>query len=94
MGGVGMLCGDDLALPYPWIMRNSITIRGQWMCPREANVRFINLVRSGLLDLSQFEVTESISTTPTTPSPTRQPTAARSGRPSSGREREAAWRRW
>jgi alcohol dehydrogenase len=58
MGGVGMLGGDDLALPYPWIMRNSITIRGQWMCPREANVRFINLVRSGLLDLSQFEVAE------------------------------------
>ena len=58
MGGVGMLGGDDLALPYPWIMRNSITIRGQWMCPREANVEFISLVRSGLLDLSQFEMTE------------------------------------
>ena len=23
MGGVGMLGGKDLALPYPWIMRNS-----------------------------------------------------------------------
>ena len=58
MGGVGMLGGDDLAIPYPWIMRNSITIRGQWMYPREANVRLTALVRSGLLDLSQFEVTE------------------------------------
>ncbi|MGW7528307.1 hypothetical protein [Streptomyces sp. NPDC054783] len=31
MGGVGMLGGADLALPYPWIMRNSVTVRGQWM---------------------------------------------------------------
>lgn len=28
MGGVGMLGGDDLALPYPWLMRNSVTVRG------------------------------------------------------------------
>jgi alcohol dehydrogenase len=53
-----MLGGDDLAIPYPWIMRNSITIRGQFMYPREANTRLTGLVRSGLLDLSQFEVTE------------------------------------
>lgn len=58
MAGVGMLGGDDLALPYPWIMRNNITIRGQWMYPREASSRLIKLVRSGLLDLSQFEVTD------------------------------------
>jgi threonine dehydrogenase-like Zn-dependent dehydrogenase len=58
MGGVGMLGGDDLALPYPWIMRNGITVRGQWMCPPQANVRFIDLVRAGLLDLAQFDVTE------------------------------------
>ena len=57
MGGVGMLGGDDLGLPYPWIMRNNITIRGQWMYPREANIRLIALVRSGLLDLSQFDIT-------------------------------------
>ena len=31
MGGVGMLGGEDLALPCPWIMRNLITVRGQWM---------------------------------------------------------------
>jgi alcohol dehydrogenase len=28
MGGVGMLGGEDLALPYPWLMRNGITVRG------------------------------------------------------------------
>ena len=37
---------------------SSSTIRGQWMCPREANVGMIRLVRSGLIDLSHFEVTE------------------------------------
>jgi alcohol dehydrogenase len=58
MGGVGMLGGSGLELPYPWIMRNGITIRGQWMCEPEAVVRLAGLVRSGLLDLSHFEVTE------------------------------------
>ena len=58
MGGVGMLGGDELRLPYPWIMRNGITIRGQWMYPPEANVRLVGLVRSGLLDLGGFDVTE------------------------------------
>ncbi len=57
MGGVGMLGGDELALPYPWIMRNCITIIGQWMYPPEANTHLINLVRSGLLSLDHFEVT-------------------------------------
>lgn len=58
MGGVGMLGSDDLALPYPWIMRNCITIIGQWMYPREANIRLINLIRSGLLDLKNWDITE------------------------------------
>ena len=52
MGGVGMLGGADLALPYPWIMRNSVTIRGQWMYPRTANVGMIRLIASGALDLT------------------------------------------
>ena len=56
MGGVGMLGGEDLALPYPWIMRNSVTVRGQWMYPREAVGRLVNLVRAGLLSLDHFEV--------------------------------------
>ena len=56
MGGVGMLGGDDLALPYPWIMRNNITLRGQWMYPRDAASRLVALVRSGQLGLDH-EVT-------------------------------------
>lgn len=58
MGGVGMLGGPGLDLPYPWIMRNCITVRGQWMYPPEAAGRLAGLVRSGLLDLSQFDVTD------------------------------------
>jgi alcohol dehydrogenase len=58
MGGVGMLGGADLGLPYPWIMRNGITIRGQWMYPPEATARLVGLIRSGLLDLDEFEITE------------------------------------
>jgi len=57
MGGVGMLGGDDLALPYPWLMRNSVTVRGQWMYPRAANVGLINMIRSGVLDLAHERVT-------------------------------------
>ncbi len=58
MGGVGMLGGDDLALPYPWIMRSCITLIGQWMYPREAPERLAGLVRAGLLKLDNFDVTE------------------------------------
>ena len=57
MGGVGMLGGAGLDLPYPWIMRNCITIHGVWMCPPDAAGRLIRLVRAGLIDLDQFEVT-------------------------------------
>ena len=57
MGGVGMLGGPGLELPYPWIMRNCITIHGQWMYPPEAVVRLAALIRSGLLDLGNFDVT-------------------------------------
>jgi len=55
MGGVGMLGGEELSLPYPWIMRNNITIKGKWMYPREANVQLIRMIRAGLVDLNQFE---------------------------------------
>ncbi len=58
MGGIGMLGGPGLDLPYPWIMRSCITIHGQWMYPPEAVTCMASLVRSGLLDLSQFDVTE------------------------------------
>ena len=58
MGGVGMLGGEDLALPYPWIMRNLITLRGQWMYDTTAVPGLVGLVRSGLLDLRQWDVAE------------------------------------
>jgi NADPH:quinone reductase-like Zn-dependent oxidoreductase len=57
MGGVGMLGGVGLDLPYPWIMRNCITIHGAWMYPPDAWARLVGLIRSGLLDLNQFEAT-------------------------------------
>ncbi|MFI6565899.1 alcohol dehydrogenase catalytic domain-containing protein [Streptomyces sp. NPDC050534] len=56
MGGVGMLGGADLALPYPWIMRNSVTVRGQWMYPRSANVGMIRLIAARALDLGPEQV--------------------------------------
>ncbi|TDH57849.1 zinc-binding alcohol dehydrogenase family protein [Dankookia rubra] len=58
MGGVGMLGGEDLALPYPWIMRSLITVRGQWMYDAAAVPGMVGLIRSGLLDLEQWAVTE------------------------------------
>ena len=57
MGGVGMEGGAELALPYPWIMRNDITVRGKWMYPRWAPGRLVALIRSGLLDLGHFAAT-------------------------------------
>jgi alcohol dehydrogenase len=53
MGGVG----DELRLPYPWLMHNSVTVRGQWMYPRVAVRELVGLVHAGLLDLSRNEVT-------------------------------------
>jgi alcohol dehydrogenase len=57
MGGV-RADGGDVALPYVWLMQNNITVRGQFMYPREAVARMVGLVRAGLLDLAQFELTE------------------------------------
>ncbi len=57
MGGVGMLGGPGLDLPYPWIMRNLITLRGQWMYSPNAVSRLASLIHAGLLDLNQFSVT-------------------------------------
>ena len=56
--GVGMLGGEDLTLPYPWIMRNLVTVKGQWMYPREAMAGMVGMVRAGLLEVSHFAVTE------------------------------------
>ena len=56
MGGVGMLGGPGLDLPYPWMMRNCITLRGQWMYPPHAAVLMAGLIRSGLVNLDHFEI--------------------------------------
>jgi alcohol dehydrogenase len=58
MGGVGRTDGAELMLPYNWLMHNNITVRGQWMYPRDATARMVRLVRAGLVDLGRFEVTE------------------------------------
>lgn len=57
MGGVNMAGGAGLELPYSWLMRNCITVRGQWMYARDASTIMIGLVRAGLIDLSDFEIT-------------------------------------
>lgn len=56
MGGVGMADGAGLELPYRWIMRNCVTIRGQFLCPREAPARIVGLIRAGLLRVDLDEV--------------------------------------
>ena len=57
MGGVGMLGGAGLDLPYPWIMRSCVTIHGVWMYPPEAPIRLVGLIRAGLLRLDHYEAT-------------------------------------
>jgi len=42
-----MLGGEDLALPCPWIMRNLITVRGQWMYDTAAIPGLMGVVRGG-----------------------------------------------
>jgi len=49
--------GGGLELPYAWIMRNNMTIRGQWMYPRRRGADG-GQMRSGLIDLSHYEVAE------------------------------------
>jgi alcohol dehydrogenase len=53
MGGVG----QDVAVPYSWLMRNCVTIHGQWMYARDSIARLIGLVRAGLLRLDHHEAT-------------------------------------
>lgn len=51
----GLRTGFDL--PYSWVMRNNVTIRGQWMYEPAAIHRMVGLIRSGLIDLDQFDAT-------------------------------------
>lgn len=52
MGGVH----EDLALPYGWLMRNCVTVRGQWMYSRASIGRLVGLVRAGILKLDASRV--------------------------------------
>ncbi|MBV9418444.1 MAG: alcohol dehydrogenase catalytic domain-containing protein [Alphaproteobacteria bacterium] len=54
MGGVRA----DLPLNYNWIMHGNVTLRGQWMYARGAVPRMVQMVRTGLIDLNAFSVTE------------------------------------
>jgi alcohol dehydrogenase len=54
MGGIR----QDVALPYAWMMRYGIEVRGQWMYPRDAVGRLVGMVRSGQIGLDAFAVTE------------------------------------
>ncbi len=58
MGGVGMLGGAPLELPYSWLMRNCITLRGQWMCERAAVTGMVGMLRAGLIDLGLWAIAE------------------------------------
>ena len=51
MGGIR----QDVAVPYDWLMRNCITIHGQWMYRRDSIARLIAIVRAGLLSLAHHQ---------------------------------------
>ena len=53
MGGVR----EDVGIPYSWLMRYCVTVRGQWMFSRESIGRLIGLVRAGLLRLEESDIT-------------------------------------
>lgn len=57
MGGLRGATGD-LGLNYNWLMHNDVTVRGKWMYEREAIPRMIQMIRAGLIDLGEFEMTE------------------------------------
>ena len=57
MGGLRGAEGD-LGLNYNWLMHNETTVRGVWMYRKEAIPRMVRMVRSGLIDLAQYDLTE------------------------------------
>ena len=56
MGGIGMEGGGVLELPYVWIMRNCMTIIGQWMYPPTAPLQMAGMIRAGLIDIGWYEI--------------------------------------
>lgn len=47
MGGLR----TKVEIPYAWLMRNCVSVRGQWMYPRDAVPRLVALIRAGILRL-------------------------------------------
>ena len=54
MGGIGA----DEPLPYGWMMRNCIEVRGQWMYPRDSTQRLVAMIRAGLIRLGEYDIDE------------------------------------
>jgi alcohol dehydrogenase len=54
MGGVR----SDLALNYNVLMHKEISLRGAWMYPGDAIPKMVEMIRAGLIDLAQFDLTE------------------------------------
>jgi alcohol dehydrogenase len=58
-GGRVVLMGGlphDVPVSYAWLMRNNVTLRGQWMYARESIPRALQLVRAGLLSLDTVQL--------------------------------------
>ncbi|WP_324671477.1 medium chain dehydrogenase/reductase family protein [Hymenobacter sp. GOD-10R] len=53
MGGLRV----GLELNYAHLMRHCITVRGQYMYPRQAPAQLIALIRAGLLSLDEWKIT-------------------------------------
>ena len=53
-----MAGGGDQSLPYPWLMRNNVTIKGQWMYSPDAISRLLAMVKGDLFYLTCYRVTE------------------------------------
>ncbi len=58
MGGVGSGGGENLSLPYHWIMRNNVTLRGQWMYERDDIPQLIALIKTKQLDISRYDIVD------------------------------------
>ena len=52
----GLRATAPLSLAYDWIMRNNITVRGQWMYPPAAPRQMVSMIRAGLIDLGAYQV--------------------------------------
>ena len=49
MGGIR----GDVGIPYTWVMRNGISLKGKWMFERSDVVRLVGMVEKGILDLKR-----------------------------------------